>query len=93
MIAGNRVDLSEVAFLLATVCGMLLMAPSQLKRTSGILYLILVFASAVMLIAIRVHRGKCPWFSFDDDDDDCPLILHQKSTMHSMLVALRVDGV
>ena len=23
----------------------------------------------------------------DDDDDDCPLILHQKSSMHSMLMA------
>ena len=23
----------------------------------------------------------------DDDDDDCPLILRQKNSMHSMLVA------
>ena len=58
VIAGSSVDLSEVTFLLAAACGMLLMAPSQLKRTSGILYLMLVVASAFMLIVFWVHHGE-----------------------------------
>lgn len=58
MTAGGAVGLSEVTFLLAAACGMLLMAPSQLKRTSGILYLMLVLASAVMLIVFQVHLGE-----------------------------------
>ena len=58
VIAGSSIDLSEVTFLLAAACGMLLMAPSQLKRTSGILYLMLVVASAFILIVFWVHHGE-----------------------------------
>ena len=46
----------------------------------------LTSAEADRLGSISRHMG-------DGDDDDCPLILSQKSSMHSMLVAQGRGGV
>ncbi|XP_076444325.1 dolichol kinase-like [Babylonia areolata] len=62
---GSTTGFSEVLFLLATVCALLLMAPWQLKRTFGILYLLLVLSSTIIVISLRIHKGgnSLPWLT------------------------------
>jgi hypothetical protein len=50
--------LSEMTFLLASACGMLLIAPIKLKKTYGFLYLLQVSAACIFVVLLRLYNGE-----------------------------------
>ena len=61
--------MTEVVFLLVTVCGMLLLAPFQLRKMIGVLYMILVLAASIVVISLCVYTGECVYNSLFGGSD------------------------